>query len=157
MIRFASEDIGNADPQALQVALNCREAYHMLGSPEGELALIQAAAYLATAPKSNAIYVGAQKVRADINRTGSLPVPLHLRNAPTTLMKNFGYGRGYQYAHDDRDGLVRQEHLPPELANSIYYEPTNRGFEAVIKDRLTKWKQILKQRAQHHEQQTRKK
>jgi len=157
MIRFASEDIGNADPQALQVALNCREAYHMLGSPEGELALIQAAAYLATAPKSNAIYVGAQKVRADINRTGSLPVPLHLRNAPTTLMKDFGYGRGYQYAHDDRDGLVRQEHLPPELANSIYYEPTNRGFEAVIKDRLTKWKQILKQRAQHHEQQTRKK
>jgi putative ATPase len=157
MIRFASEDIGNADPQALRVTLNCREAYHMLGSPEGELALIQAAVYLATAPKSNAIYACAQKVRADINRTGSLPVPLHLRNAPTALMKEFGYGHGYQYAHDDREGLVLQAHLPPELANTTYYEPTNRGFEAIIKDRLTKWKQILKQRAQQHEQQTRKK
>ena len=156
MIRFASEDIGNADPQALHIALNCRQAYHMLGSPEGELALIQAAAYLATAPKSNAAYVGYRKVRADIDRTGSLPVPLHLRNAPTRLMKNFGYGRGYQYAHDDRDGIVMQEHLPPELAGAVYYEPTNRGYEAVIKDRLTKWKQILKQRAQHHEQTTRK-
>ncbi|WP_028319146.1 replication-associated recombination protein A [Desulfobulbus elongatus] len=150
MIRFASEDIGNADPQALQIALNCRDAYHMLGSPEGELALIQAAAYLATAPKSNALYAGFAKIRADIQRTGSLPVPLHLRNAPTTLMKEFGYGRGYQYAHDDRDALVAQEHLPPELAGTVYYEPTNRGYEAVIKDRLTKWKQILKQRAQHH-------
>jgi putative ATPase len=155
MIRFASEDIGNADPQALQLALNCREAYHMLGSPEGELALYQAAAYLATAPKSNAVYACTHKVRADINRTGSLPVPLHLRNAPTGLMKDIGYGRGYQYAHDDRDGLVLQEHLPPELANNVYYEPTNRGYEAVIKDRLTKWKQILKQRAQHHEQKKR--
>jgi putative ATPase len=157
MIRFASEDIGNADPQALQVSLNCREAYHMLGSPEGELALFQAAVYLATAPKSNAIYACTHKVRADIHRTGSLPVPLHLRNAPTKLMKDFGYGHGYQYAHDDRDGLVHQEHLPPELADRTYYEPTNRGFEAVIKDRLTKWKQILKQRTQQHEQQTRKK
>ncbi|MCL2459029.1 MAG: replication-associated recombination protein A, partial [Desulfobulbus sp.] len=150
MIRFASEDVGNADPQALQVALNCRDAYHMLGSPEGDLALIQAAVYLATAPKSNALYAGFAKVRSDIQRTGSLPVPLHLRNAPTALMKEFGYGRGYQYAHDDRDGLVLQEHLPPELAGIIYYEPTNRGYEAVIKDRLTKWKQILKQRSQRH-------
>jgi len=156
MIRFASEDIGNADPQALQVALNCREAYHMLGSPEGELALIQAAAYLATAPKSNAAYRCYHKVRADIHRTGSLPVPLHLRNAPTALMKDFGYGRGYQYAHDDHDGLVLQEHLPPELADTVYYEPTSRGYEAVIKDRLTKWKQILKQRAQHHAHKTNK-
>lgn len=154
MIRFASEDIGNADPQALQVALNCREAYHMLGSPEGELALIQAALYLATAPKSNAAYVCYHKVRADIQRTGSLPVPLHLRNAPTTLMKEIGYGRGYQYAHDDRDGIVLQEHLPAELAHTIFYEPTNRGYEAVIKDRLAKWKQILKQRAQQHERKT---
>jgi len=154
MIRFASEDIGNADPQALQVALNCREAYHMLGSPEGELALVQAALYLATAPKSNAAYVCYRKVRADIQRTGSLPVPLHLRNAPTALMKDIGYGRGYQYAHDDRDGIVLQEHLPAELASTIFYEPTNRGYEAVIKDRLTKWKQILKQRAQQHERKT---
>lgn len=151
MIRFASEDIGNADPQALQMALNCREAYHMLGSPEGELALYQAALYLATAPKSNAVYACTHRVRADIERTGSLPVPLHIRNAPTKLMKGFGYGQGYQYAHDDRDGLVLQEHLPPELAGSTYYEPTNRGYEAVIKDRLTKWKQILKQRALQHD------
>lgn len=157
MIRFASEDIGNADPQALQVALNGREAYHMLGSPEGELALYQVAAYLATAPKSNAVYVCTHRVRADIERTGSLPVPLHIRNAPTALMKDFGYGHGYQYAHDDRDGLVLQEHLPPELAGRVYYEPTTRGYEAVIKDRLTKWKQILKQRAQQHELQQRNK
>lgn len=157
MIRFASEDIGNADPQALQVALNGREAYHMLGSPEGELALYQTAVYLATAPKSNAVYVCTHRVRADIERTGSLPVPLHIRNAPTKLMKDFGYGKGYQYAHDDRDGLVLQEHLPPELVGRSYYEPTNRGYEAVIKDRLSKWKQILKQRAQQHEQAPKKK
>lgn len=157
MIRFASEDIGNADPQALQLALNGREAYHMLGSPEGELALYQVAVYLATAPKSNAVYVCTHRVRADIERTGSLPVPLHIRNAPTKLMKDFGYGKGYQYAHDDRDGLVLQEHLPPELAGRSYYEPTNRGYEAVIKDRLGKWKQILKQRAHQHEQTPKKK
>ncbi len=157
MIRFASEDIGNADPQALQLALNGREAYHMLGSPEGELALYQTAVYLATAPKSNAVYVCTHRVRADIERTGSLPVPLHIRNAPTKLMKDFGYGKGYQYAHDDRDGLVLQEHLPPELAGRSYYEPTNRGYEAVIKDRLSKWKQILKQRAHEHEQTPKKK
>lgn len=119
--------------------------------------MIQATAYLATAPKSNAVYACSHKVREAINRTGSLPVPLHLRNAPSALMKDFGYGHGYQYAHNDRDALVLQEHLPPELADTTFYEPTNRGFEAVIKDRLTKWKQKLKQRAQQHEQQTRKK
>ena len=154
MIRFAAEDIGNADPQALQVALNGRETYHLLGSPEGELALMQVAAYLATAPKSNAVYAAWNKVRADIERTGSLPVPLHLRNAPTGLMRNLGYGAGYRYAHDDRDGLVLQEHLPPELTGTTYYEPTNRGYEAVIGDRLRKWKQILKERAHQHDQKT---
>ena len=154
MIRFAAEDIGNADPQALQVALNGRETYHLLGSPEGELALMQVAAYLATAPKSNAVYAAWNKVRADIERTGSLPVPLHLRNAPTGLMRNLGYGAGYRYAHDDRDGLVLQEHLPPELTGTTYYEPTNRGYEAVIGDRLRKWKQILKERAEQHDQKT---
>ena len=157
MIRFAAEDIGNADPQALQVALNGRETYHLLGSPEGELVLMQVAAYLATAPKSNAVYAGWHKVRADIERTGSLPVPLHLRNAPTGLMRGLGYGKGYRYAHDDRDGLVLQEHLPPELTGTTYYEPTNRGYEAIISDRLRKWKQILKERAQQHDHETRKK
>ena len=154
MIRFAAEDIGNADPQALQVALNGRETYHLLGSPEGELALMQVAAYLATAPKSNAVYAAWHKVRADIERTGSLPVPLHLRNAPTGLMRELGYGKGYRYAHDDRDGLVLQEHLPPELAGTTYYQPTNRGYEAIIGDRLRKWKQILKERAEQHDSKT---
>ena len=154
MIRFAAEDIGNADPQALQVALNGRETYHLLGSPEGELALMQVAAYLATAPKSNAVYAAWHKVRADIERTGSLPVPLHLRNAPTGLMRELGYGKGYRYAHDDRDGLVLQEHLPPELAGTTYSQPTNRGYEAIIGDRLRKWKQILKERAEQHESKT---
>ena len=151
MIRFASEDIGNADPQALQITLNCREAYHLLGSPEGELALYQAAVYLATAPKSNAVYALTCKVRADIMRTGSLPVPLHLRNAPTKLMKSLGYGKGYQYAHDDREALVSQEHLPEQLAGAIYYEPSNRGYEALVRERLHKWKQILKQRAAQYD------
>ncbi len=150
LIRFASEDIGNADPQALQVALNCRDAFQVLGSPEGELALFQAATYLATAPKSNAVYVTEKKVRRDIGQTGSLPVPLHLRNAPTRLMKEMGYGHGYRYAHDAAEGLVDQEHMPDRLKGRIYYEPTNRGFEAVIRDRLIKWRQILRQRAQHH-------
>ncbi|MDW7773144.1 MAG: replication-associated recombination protein A [Desulfobulbaceae bacterium] len=152
LIRFASEDIGNADPQALQVALNCREAYHILGSPEGELALQQAAVYLATAPKSNAIYMAGKKVAHDIKKTGTLPVPVHLRNAPTKLMKDIGYGRNYQYAHDDRDALVDQNHLPDELKGKKYYEPTTRGYEGIIRDRLIKWRNILQQRARKHEQ-----
>jgi len=153
LIRFASEDVGNADPQALQLALNCRESYHILGSPEGELALFQAAAYLATAPKSNALYMASGKVREDIQQTGTLPVPLHLRNAPTRLMKDLGYGKDYQYAHDDQDALVAQDHLPDELKGRTYYDPTNRGYEAVIRDRLVKWRKILKERALKHERQ----
>lgn len=154
LIRFASEDIGNADPAALQVALNCREAFHMLGSPEGELALVQSAAYLATAPKSNALYAASKKVRQDINRTGTLPVPMHLRNAPTGLMKDIGYGKGYKYAHDSRNGLVAQEHLPVELKGQIYYEPTNRGYESLVRERLIKWRKILKERARKDDQST---
>ena len=146
LIRFASEDIGNADPQALQIAMNCRSAYHLLGTPEGELALAQAVVYLATAPKSNAVYMAYKKVLDDIRQTGSLEVPLHIRNAPTKLMKNLDYGKGYKYSHDHEDGLVLQEHLPPELAGRTYYNPTNRGYEAVIKDRLVKWRRILENR-----------
>ncbi|OGQ95438.1 MAG: AAA family ATPase [Deltaproteobacteria bacterium RIFOXYD12_FULL_57_12] len=146
LIRFASEDVGNADPQALTLTISCRDAYHTLGSPEGELALVQATVYLATAPKSNALYVAHGRVLRDIRQTGSLPVPLHLRNAPTRLMRELDYGKGYQYAHDQDDALAAQEHLPPELAGRTWYEPTNRGYEAVVKDRLTKWRQILKQR-----------
>ncbi len=146
MIRFASEDIGNADPQALQVSIGARDSYQMLGSPEGELALAQAAAYLATAPKSNRVYSAYKKVMSDIKKTGSLPVPLHIRNAPTSLMKDLGYGKDYQYAHEDPLALVDQSHLPDELEGSIYYEPVNRGYEAVIRERLNKWRDILKKR-----------
>lgn len=155
LIRFASEDVGIADPQALQVALNCRQAYHLLGSPEGELALYQATVYLATAPKSNALYALTFKVQADIRRKGSLPVPLHLRNAPTKLMKELDYGKGYQYAHNSKDALVCQDHLPPELAGATYYEPTNRGYEALVGERLRKWRQILKERSQQEHEKNR--
>jgi len=148
LIRFASEDIGISDPRALEVAISCRQAYHMLGSPEGELALYQVTAYLATAPKSNALYMMEKMVKKEIRRTGSLPVPLHLRNAPTKLMKKIGYGKNYQYAHDSRDGLVAQEHLPEKLSGTIFYQPTDRGYEAVVRDRLIRWRKILKQRAQ---------
>jgi len=146
LIRFASEDVGIADPQAISIAINCRDAYHILGSPEGELALVEAAVYLATAPKSNAIYKAYKEVLRDIEKTGSLSVPLHIRNAPTRLMRDLDYGKGYHYAHDDTDGLVDQEHLPDELSGRKYYHPTNRGHEALVKDRLTKWRQILQAR-----------
>ncbi len=146
LIRFASEDIGNADPQALNLAINSHNAYRILGSPEGELALAQAVIYLATAPKSNAIYTAYSTVRKEIARSGSLPVPLRIRNAPTRLMKELDYGAGYRYAHDDPQGLVEQEHLPPQLAGRTFYQPTNRGYEAIIKNRLDKWRQILRQR-----------
>jgi len=143
LIRFASEDIGNADPQAIQVAMACTNAFLQLGSPEGELALLQAAVYLATAAKSNAVYAAEKTINRDIKKTGSLPVPLHLRNAPTKMMREQGYGKGYQYAHDSRHGLVDQEHLPEELQGRTYYKPTNRGYEAIIRERLIKWRQIL--------------
>ncbi len=151
LIRFASEDIGLADPQALSQAIACQQAFQTLGLPEGTLALAQVVVYLATAPKSNALYTAESGVRRHITRTGSLPVPLHLRNAPTGLMKQLGYGKGYQYAHDQAQGLVEQNHLPPELVGSIFYTPTARGYEALIKDRLTKWRQILQQRKHDHE------
>ncbi len=143
LIRFASEDIGNADPQALSLAINARETYHLLGSPEGELALAQLVIYLATAPKSNAVYAAYKKVQLDIQNTGSLPVPMHIRNAPTKLMKDLGYGKGYKYAHDQPNALVTQDHLPTKLEGKRYYEPSNRGHEALIKDRLNKWRKIL--------------
>ncbi|MEW5948635.1 MAG: replication-associated recombination protein A [Thermodesulfobacteriota bacterium] len=143
MIRFASEDVGNADPQALQIAMAALQAYQSLGSPEGELALAQAALYLATAPKSNAIYMAFLEGQKDVSRTGSLPVPLHIRNAPTGLMKDLGYGRGYKYAHDFPEALVAQEHLPPEIRGHIYYRPTKRGMEKIIGERLKKWREYL--------------
>jgi putative ATPase len=142
MVRFASEDIGVADPAALRVALDGVAAYRMLGSPEGELALIEAAVYLATAPKSNAVYVAYKKARRTVERTGSLPVPHHIRNAPTGLMKSMGYGDGYRYAHDYEKGVCDQTHLPEALVGTRFYSPTDRGHERVIADRLRYWDRV---------------
>ncbi len=140
MVRFASEDIGNADPQALQVALAAMEAFHFIGIPEGKLALAQAAIYLATAPKSNAVYTAYAAAEADIKREGALPVPLHIRNAPTGLMKDLGYGSGYQYAHNHPQAFVHQEYFPDKLKGRIYYRPSDRGFEKIIARRLSLWR-----------------
>ena len=146
MIRFASEDIGNADPVALGLCMDALRAYDFLGSPEGDLALAQAAVYLATAPKSNAVYRAYGEAQADARKFGSLPVPLHIRNAPTRLMKKMGYGRGYRYAHDHPDALVPQDYMPREIRKHRYYHPTSRGHERLIKERLEKWRRILDKR-----------
>jgi putative ATPase len=146
MVRFASEDVGNADPHALRVALDAKDAFHFLGRPEGELALAQAALYLATAPKSNRVYSASQKARGIIGRTGALPVPHHIRNAPTRLMKDLGYSRGYRYAHDYPDATVEQEHLPEELAGLKLYEPSARGYEKDIGQRLKAWQTLKAKR-----------
>ena len=140
MVRFATEDVGNADPRALRMALDAMEAFRFLGHPEGELALAQAAVYLATAPKSNSIYAAYGRVRQEIRTSGSLPVPLHIRNAPTRLMKDLGYGKGYQYAHDHKDAYVLQQYLPDCLAGNRYYFPTGHGEETLIKKRLDGWR-----------------
>ena len=118
-----------------------------MGSPEGELALAQAVIYLATAPKSNATYSAYKKVMQEIKNSGSLPVPMHIRNAPTKLMKDLGYGNGYKYAHDHQGAIVYQEHLPSEITGRKFYTPTNRGHEALIADRLAKWQKILQKQA----------
>jgi putative ATPase len=143
MVRFASEDIGNADPNALGIALSAMEAFKFLGHPEGELALAQAAVYLATAPKSNSIYSAFGQVNRVIKETGSLPVPFHIRNAPTRLMKDLGYGKDYKYAHNYQDAIVDQAYLPDKLKGQHFYAPTGRGFEKIIKERLDKWRQLM--------------
>ena len=144
MVRFASEDVGNADPYALGVALNAMEAFKFLGHPEGELALTQAAVYLATAPKSNSIYTSSNMVKKEIESSGSQPVPLHIRNAPTRLMKEIGYGKDYKYAHDYKEGFAPQDYLPEKLQGKLYYSPTDRGYEKTIKQRLEKWRKLKK-------------
>ena len=142
MVRFASEDIGNADPRALILAIAAMQAFHFIGLPEGELALAQAAVYLATAPKSNALYAGLGKIKETIHQTGSLPVPLHIRNAPTRLMKDLGYGRDYRYAHDFDDAYVPQDYLPERIRGHTYYHPTDRGYEKTIKERMAYWRKL---------------
>ncbi len=140
LIRFASEDVGNADPQALSVAVAAKEAYHFLGSPEGELALAQCVVYLATAPKSNSVYTAYSQAERDVEEAPALPPPLHIRNAPTRLMKELGYGAGYRYAHDYPDAYVEQEYFPDDLKGRVYYHPSDRGFEAEIRKRLERWR-----------------
>ncbi|MEX2148418.1 MAG: replication-associated recombination protein A [Candidatus Rokuibacteriota bacterium] len=140
LVRFASEDVGNADPGALAVTLAAKDAFQFLGSPEGELALAQATLYLAMAPKSNAAYVAHNEAQEDVRERPAEPVPLHIRNAPTGLMKDLGYGQGYQYAHDAPDARVRQEHLPEALRGRQYYRPTDRGLEAELARRLAEWR-----------------
>jgi len=140
LIRFASEDVGNADPQALVVAVAAMQAIQMIGMPEGNLALAQAAVYLATAPKSNALYTAYTHVQEDIQRTQALPVPLHLRNAPTALMRGMGYGRDYKYPHDYPNRYVEEHYLPENLQGRVYYHPVDEGHERIIRERLARWR-----------------
>ncbi|MDZ7833785.1 MAG: replication-associated recombination protein A [Desulfobacterales bacterium] len=142
MVRFASEDIGNADPRALTLAMDAMDAYRFLGSPEGDLSLAQAAAYLACAPKSNGIYAAYGQIQKTIKKTGTLPVPYHIRNAPTRIMKEEGYAEGYKYPHDYPEAVVSQDYLPEKLRGRSFYQPTDRGYEKIIRERLDHWRTI---------------
>jgi len=133
IVRMASEDIGLANPSALTIAMAAQQAVHFIGMPEGALALAEAVAFMAASPKSNAIYVAWGLIEADVQSTRNDPVPLHLRNAPTDLMKDLGYGKGYLYAHDFEGGVVEQQHLPDDLVGRQYFKPTDRGFEAKLR------------------------
>ena len=144
LVRFASEDVGLADPMALVETIGAMRSYEFLGSPEGDLALAQAVVYLALAPKSNSIYTAFKEARNLASKTGSESVPLHLRNAPTGLMKRLGYAKGYRYPHDDPNGWVPEEYLPDKLTGTFFYHPTARGWEG-------KWKQLLDWRRRHVE------
>jgi putative ATPase len=152
VVRMAVEDIGLADPQALPQTIAAQQAVHFLGQPEGELALAQAVVYLCQAPKSNAVYRAYGAAQKDVAETRNEPVPLHLRNAPTRLMKGMGYGKGYEYAHDTTEGRSEQTHLPPNLEGRIYYEPTDRGFESLVRERLA-WREE-RRRTGNREQRT---
>jgi putative ATPase len=143
VVRMASEDIGNADPRALQLALNAWDVQERLGSPEGELAIAQAVVYMACAPKSNAVYTAMGAAMKDARELGSLEVPLHLRNAPTKLMKELGYAKGYRYAHDEAEAYAAGEsYLPQELGKRRYYFPTEQGLEGKIAERLAHLKEL---------------
>jgi len=142
LVRFAVEDIGLADPQALIQANAAKEAYHFLGSPEGELAIAQAVVYLATAPKSNANYMAYKSCRKAAKETGSLMPPKHILNAPTNLMKEQGYGKGYQYDHDEEDGFSGQDYFPEDMEREIFYYPKSRGFERDVQKRLAYFQKL---------------
>ncbi len=142
LVRFASEDIGNADPQALRTALDAAETVRFIGLPEAKLALAQAVTYMAAAPKSNSVYKAYSGAAADVNEHGPLPVPMWIRNAPTRMMKEMGYGRGYIYPHDDPGGIVSQEYFPSRLEGKVYYRPVERGFEREMRKRLDYWRKV---------------
>jgi putative ATPase len=142
LVRIASEDIGLADPRALSVALAAKDAYHFLGSPEGELALAEAAVYLATAPKSNRVYSAFSQAQAAAAEHPADPVPLHIRNAPTGLMKELGYGQGYKYAFDSDSAYVPQEYLPESLRGRVWYQPGDFGYEKTVQERMAWWESV---------------
>ncbi len=146
VVRMAVEDVGLAAPEALNLCLSARDAYDFLGSPEGDLALAQAVVYLALAPKSNAVYTAYGAVLADIEATAAEPVPLHLRNAPTRLMKSLDYGKGYHYAHDEEGRVADMECLPPSLADRRYYQPTNEGREKTLAQRMEEIRRIREEK-----------
>lgn len=148
LVRFASEDIGLADPEALRQALAAKEAYDFLGSPEGELALAQAALYLATAPKSNAAYKAHGAAARAAKETGSLNPPMHILNAPTRLMKDLGYGSGYAYDHEAADGFSGQNYFPDDMERQRFYQPVERGFEREIGKRLAYWDGLRRKRTE---------
>ena len=140
MLVFASEDVGNADPWALTLALSTHQAVERLGMPEARIPLAQSATYLACAIKSNASYAALGRAQEAVERTGSLPIPLQLRNAPTKLMKDLGYGQGYRYPHDEKDHFVPGRNLPEELGDALFYQPTQQGAEAALAARLQEWR-----------------
>ncbi|HKJ04926.1 MAG TPA: replication-associated recombination protein A [Geopsychrobacteraceae bacterium] len=150
LVILASEDIGNADPRGLQVAISAQQALHLIGLPEGRIPLAQATTYLATAPKSNAAYIGIQQAQNEVRQSGALPVPLHIRNAPTKLMKEQDYGKGYRYPHEE-DGISAQDYLPEKLSGLRYYHPTDHGYEKMIGERIAYWEQVKKGRRENKE------
>jgi putative ATPase len=139
LVRFASEDVGMADPQALVIAVAAQQAVHFVGMPEADVALAQAVVYLATTPKSNSLYKAYLKVKEDVARTRSEPVPLHLRNPETSLMRRLGYGKGYKYPHDYLGHFVKEQYLPKALGRRRYYHPSDQGLEPEIERRLKDW------------------
>jgi putative ATPase len=151
LVRFASEDVGLADPQALVQALTAWETYERLGSPEGELAIAQAVVYLGSAPKSNALYTGIGQAMRAARETGSLAPPSHILNAPTKLMKELGYGAGYDYDHDAEDSFSGQDYFPPGMERRSFYQPVDRGFERELGRRMTHWAELRRERAERSE------
>jgi putative ATPase len=140
-----------ADPQALVIATSAQQAVHFMGMPEADLALAQAVVYLATAPKSNSLYKAYGKVKEDVAKTRNEPVPMHIRNPSTRLMRELGYGKGYKYPHDFPGHFVKEEYLPPALKDKKYYQPSGEGFEAEVERRIEGWRRMRDERTQGHE------